>query len=221
MYGEYDEDIFMDDQDQDKDIELDNSWIKDFESLEQDYKQYYKEDINSIRLHCIYVNRENDIDKIKEEKIILSRPNQISREEMIGLIKKNNIYRNIKYTILSILKFNINLEPENLKTFIKNSCRSENNDNNQVIENEFLTSIKNIDAISFNKTISMFQDLNDLFIVFYEKDSTNINNKKESVGSEKVDYMSPDKNKTKKIILRPYSGRKHTIRKQLKEVTLL
>ena len=29
--------------------------------------------------------------------------------------------------------------------------------------------VKNIDAISFEKTIHMFQDLNDLILIFYEK----------------------------------------------------
>lgn len=194
------------DLDLESDAKLDSSWITEFESAELDYKQYYKEDLQSIRLHCIYINRNNDIDKIKEEKVFMQKPNCLSRGQILSIIKKNNVYRNIKYTILSILKYNITLEPENLKTFIKSNSNC-----------EFLTSIKNIDAIHFDKTISMFQDLNDLFIIFYEKDVSLYIDEKEFIKSGKIKTHSHDKNKTKKIILRPNTGKKYTIRKELKE----
>ena len=40
--------------------------------------------------------------------------------------------------------------------------KSDNNDN-------FLTVIKNIDAVPFEKTINMLHDLNDIIFIFYEK----------------------------------------------------
>ena len=52
---------------------------------------------------------------------------------------------------------------------------------NQNIGNDFLENIKNIDAIPFNKSISLFHDLNTLTLIFYKKninDSTKHNTKK-------------------------------------------
>ena len=66
---------------------------------------------------------------------------------------------------------------------------------------DFFTTLKNIDTIYFEKTINMFQDLNTLFIIFYEKDSD-----KSLIGS--------NNNNTKKIYLRCSNPKnKKTIRR--------
>jgi len=128
---------------EESEINLDTSWIEEFEREEKDYKAYYREDLQSIKVHCIYVNKNNDIDKIKEEKIFMNQPNFLSGDQILTLIKKNAIQDHVKYSLLSILKYNITLEPENLKTFIKNSRNSKTKKSRR---KEFLTSIKNIDT---------------------------------------------------------------------------
>jgi hypothetical protein len=40
----------------------------------------------------------------------------------------------------------------------------------------YMIPINNIDTVKYDKTINMFQDLNDLLIVLYEKPATNPNN---------------------------------------------
>jgi hypothetical protein len=68
---------------------------------------------------------------------------------------------------------------------------------------DYLSVIKNIDAISFEKTISMFHDLNDIILVFYEKSNEII--KKDS------------NNTTKKIYLPCLNTNKKTLRKRYKD----
>ena len=47
-----------------------------------------------------------------------------------------------------------------------------------------MQSIKNIDAIVFDKTIGLFQDINDLLIIFYEKkEASNIINNERNVNN--------------------------------------
>lgn len=140
--------------------DLDDSWITEFEKQDNIYKNFYKEDITSIKLNCIYINHQNAIEKIKEEMYYLNKTNFLSKEEIISIIKHNNIYNNINYGLLSILRYNINLEPIYLNTYLKNKSSASFN---------FLTSIKNIDSICFQPTISLFHDLNNLFILFYQK----------------------------------------------------
>ena len=77
--------------------------------------------------------------------------------DSIEILKKNTYYNKKQYTILSILKFAVNLEPYEIKNFLKNN---ENNNENT----NFLQIIKNIDTIHFEKSINMFHDLNDLII---------------------------------------------------------
>jgi hypothetical protein len=69
--------------------------------------------------------------------------------------------------------FNINIAPENLKTFFKLNKENSNNkekEKEKDIGSQYLHSIKNIDAIVFDKSISLFHDINNLYLVFYKKD---------------------------------------------------
>jgi hypothetical protein len=142
---------------------IDSSWIEEFENLDKEYKDYYTEDISVIKTHCIYINKNNEIERVLEDKLLLKNPGFLSKEEMLSLIKHNMMFNQKKYSLLYILKFNINLEPNYLKTFIKNKGPLIN------IGNQFLQSIKNIDSIKLDKSITMFHDLNDILIVFNDK----------------------------------------------------
>ena len=147
------------------DIELENNWITEFEDIDKDYDNFYKEDLKIIKIHYIYINDENIIEKIKEEKMKLITPNYISKENLIGILKKNIFNDNKKYNLMSILKYNIDIEPEDINYFLKPK-----NDGYS-----FLTPIKNIDEIMFNKSIKIFHDLNNLLIFFYIKSKQNNN----------------------------------------------
>jgi hypothetical protein len=105
--------------------------------------------------------------------------------EVLGLLKRNSIEDNVKYSILSILRYNITLDAEDIHTFIRSGCDS---------YDCFLTPIKTIDAIKFEPTIHMFQDLNDLMFLFYEKANDSPNN---------------THNATKRIFFTTHTTRKH------------
>jgi hypothetical protein len=70
-------------------------------------------------------------------------------------------------------------------------------------ERNYLKVIKNIDAISFEKTINMLHDLNDLILIFYEK-------------STEIKKVNPNSS-TKKIFIGSLSGNKKTIKKRYKD----
>jgi len=172
---------------------LDDDWINKFEEADNLYKDFYKEDLYYINLQIIYINRENEIDKLKQESFLMSKPNYISNEEILKILKNNAIDNHKRYSLLSILKYNINLEPDEVKIYLNNK---ENND--------YLSVIKNIDAICFEKSINMFHDLNDLILIFYEKS---------------LELKNPEcHNTTKKIYLRSsLNTNKKTIRKRYKD----
>jgi len=172
-------------------IDLDDSWILHFENTEEEYKYFYKENIQSIKLRYMYINNDNVLEKIKEETILLKKANVLSREEIVMLINNNNKINNTTYSVLSLLKYNIDLEPYNLKTFLKKSPSVPN----------YLTNIKNIEDIYFLPTIYMFQDLNDIILLFYEKQghTTNKNvTKKIFIKQNTSSHSHSHKNKTYK-----------------------
>jgi hypothetical protein len=174
------------------DNELNDEWINNFEKTDKLYQDFYKDDLYYVNLKFIYVNRENEIEKIKQESFLMSIPNYISREEIIQILKDSAIDNNKRYSLLSILKYNILLDADEVKNFLLYSNEERN----------YLNIVKNIDAISFEKSISMFQDLNDLIFVFYEK-------------SLELKKVNPN-NITKKIYLHSNANRK-TIKKRYKD----
>ena len=174
---------------------LDEEWINEFEKTDKLFQDFYLDDIYYTEIHFIYVNLSNDIEKIKEEHFLLSTPNYISREEIFELLKRNKNINNKKYSLLSILKCNITLNPEEIKNCLKSSNLTDYLDN-------FLVPIKNIDSITFKKTINMFQDLNDLLFIFYEKSDEEL--KKTSNNITKKVYLNQTP-KRKNVTIKQYN----------------
>lgn len=171
---------------------LDDEWINNFESTDKLYKDFYKDDLYYVNLRVIYINRANEIEKLKQESFLMTKPNSITREEIIEILKKNSIDNNKRYTLLSILKYNIILEPDEIKLYL-------NNENYQ----DYLSIIKNIDSVVFNKSINMFHDLNDLILIYFEKS---------------MELKKPNANNTtKKIYMSSLNSNKKTVRKRYKE----
>jgi hypothetical protein len=192
-------------------VKLDDEWITNFEKTDKLYQDFYKDDLYYTNLQVIYINRSNEIEKIKQESFLMTTPNYISREEIFQILKKNSTDNERTYKLLTILKYNITLDADDIKVFLKNSNNESSNESNNESSNEsnndssndnFLSVVKNIDAIPFEKTINMLQDLNDLIFIFYEK-SSELKNK------------NPN-NITKKLHLNP-NTKKNTIKKQYKD----
>jgi hypothetical protein len=177
---------------------LDDEWIRNFEKSDQLLKDFYTDDVYYTNLHLIYINKNSEIEKIKEEKFIMQAPNLITKEEIIGILKRNSYNNSKQYFLLSLLKINIDLVPSDIRYFLKE-------DNYLNFSDSFLTPNKNIDDIVFKKTINMFQDLNDIIIVFYERTEIKQNQN-----------HNQNQNCTKKV----YLGNKHakTYKKQFKDL---
>lgn len=199
----------MYDLDLNMDLDLDTKWIDDFDKLDNEYKSYYKEDLSFIKIHSIYINFENEIEKFVEEKLLLKTPSTIMKQEVLGLIKKNMYSNNNKYKLLSILKFNIDIEPYNLKYFLKYTNANTNKKDIVNIGNQFLHINKNIDDIYFEKSISMFHDINDLIFIYYNNSPFVINNNTNNNNNNKINVSSlSNKNITKKVFIKTIHNKK-------------
>ena len=99
---------------------LDDRWIHEFQNTDKLYKDFYKDDLYYINLRVIYINRENEIEKLKQESFLMSKPNYITREEILEMLKKNSIDNDKRYSLLSMLKYNIILEPDNINLYLIN-----------------------------------------------------------------------------------------------------
>ncbi len=142
-------------------LDIDSSWLDEYEKIAKDYDMFYAEDLSFIKIHYIYINDENEIEKIKEENVLLKTPGLLTRDNLITIIKSNSIFNFHKYSLLSILKYNINMNPIHLKNFLKTK--------NPKAGFQFLHSINHIENIKFDKSITFFHDINELIILFHQK----------------------------------------------------
>jgi len=155
---------------------MDTDWIKNYEEDENKYKKFYKEDVNIIDLVFIYINNDNEVYNVKNFKEFIAN-SQITCERIIELVKKYQINLNTKHRLMSILNYKIDIDCDNIKQLF-----------NFEINPGTLYSIKNINNINFDKTVTFLEDINSIFFIFREQSNTynntynsNTNNNKNSI----------------------------------------
>ncbi|MBM10199.1 MAG: hypothetical protein CMF69_11660 [Magnetovibrio sp.] len=136
---------------------MDATWIEEFEKMEGEYDDLYKESVKNIDIFLIYVNSDNEMFHMKSENIILE-DGILKKEYLIGLLRKYRIHDNKQYSPLSLLKYNILLDPLEIRTFLEDPEKY-----------NFITLERYIHSIKWEDTIGMFHDLNSLHVIFYEK----------------------------------------------------
>jgi len=151
-------DISDADADTSEDEAIDESWATNYKNANKKYDQFYREDVNVIHISSIYINNKNEIQQITRDPKELSVSNYLTKHEITEFIKckMKGDNENVNIKNISICKYNINIDPENVEYFLK----SNHNFN-------YLTPVQKIKDIFFEQTITFFNDLNELFILFY------------------------------------------------------
>ena len=170
MTKEEENDEFDDDDDEfeiDEFNDIDDTWLIEFKKNEKIYDEFYKDKVEQIKLFYLYVSSSNILESIKKDSITLDADGTLKKEKIISLIIQNQFYNTIKYKLLSLLRFNINLNPEEINDFVHN--------------------------IKYSDTITIFQDLNCLYFIFYEEKANHNNNNNNN-------HNNNNHNNTKKII---------------------
>lgn len=140
----------------DEDIEFET--IDNFNREMLIYKDFYKENIETIKMKFLYVNQINMIEKIRYDDLILKTPNIIKSCELIKILKTNNNIMDKYYKINSICLYNVSIDPENIQ---------------YISDENFLRNIDHLNDIKIEPTINIFNDLNELLFIFKEKNVKN------------------------------------------------
>ena len=165
-------------------MDLDTSWIDEFNKEEEEYSEFYKQKINGARIVLFFINENNELFSSKKYNARLN-DNIITKNQILNILKNNISYDDGNYTPSFILKFNINLDPENIEDFIAHP--------NQF---NFLTSENYMTDIHWEETIQSMQSLNTLYILM----------KKRSFRTH---------NSTKRVYISKKSGKRKTRRKHI------
>ena len=160
-------------------MDLDTSWIDEFNREEEEYNEFYKQEIGGIRIVLFFINENNELFSSKKYNARLE-DNIITKNQILNILKNNISHDNNSYTPSFILKFNIDLDPENIENFIEHP--------NQF---NFLTSENYMTDIHWNETIQNMQSLNTLYILMKKRTFRNTHN------STKRIYISKKRGKRK------------------------
>jgi hypothetical protein len=190
MTREFEEDLSTSEEEEE---DIDTSWIEHFKKDNEMYSDFYTEEVNNITLFFIYIDHKNNIENLSRDLLILDRKNTIVRDQLIQLIKQNHTHNNNKYKLTSLLKYNIDLEPEEIYNFINNKDHSSFN-------KRFFIQEKYLNDIIYKNTINIFQDLNSLFFIFNEKNPlVNNNNSKNNTTKKTIVFSQKHKTRRRNI----------------------
>ena len=144
---------------------MNKNWIEEFTNKEKDYNIFYQDNISYIKIYIMYVNKNKCLEKVKEKTIYLHTSNILTKEELKEIIMSYKKSENIHYRLISLLKHNIDIEPDDIAKSLK-----------ETYQYDYTEPLKSLDDIVFNKSITTFEDLNSLFFIFYETDNTSDKN---------------------------------------------
>ena len=162
--------------------ELNTDWITQFEKVDQKYEKFYKKKVTTINVFFLYVDRYSNLFYIKKNKENLTDNGVLEKINLINLLKKNMIHNSKKYRPISILQYNITLNPNNIKSLIKKPQQY-----------DFINPQDSIQDLKWDNSIEYFTDMNSLHIIFFEtwKD------KRKKTNTKKI-YIKSTKSNNKK-----------------------
>lgn len=158
--------------DSDYESDLDISWIKEQEKLQQINENYFKEPMEIIDMFFIYINTNDYIEKIVygEQKLVINPNNNntiIPNEDVINLIESNRYLSNNKYKIQDILLYNVSLQPENIQSYSKN-------ENILDSSSKFLEPLSIINDFIIPPSIFIFHKINSIYFIFKQLEKITI-----------------------------------------------
>jgi len=164
---------------------IDTSWINEFEEEDESYSIFYKEKVEDIVACFIYINNTNTISFISKTPLKIS-DGILKKDDLVVLLKDKIRHEEKKYTPTSILRWNLDIAPEDINNYVKDNTTY-----------DFFTKINEINDISFADTIPFFCNENILYFIMHEDCSALKNRtKKIYINKEKLKHRKTKNKRT-------------------------
>jgi len=181
------EDEFFLDEITDLGSDKEENWIIKYMEDEKVFDKFYKEKVTNIKLYFFYIDKHRDIIKIFKNNLDVSN-NMIKKEKLLEIIKNKKEVLNKEFLLIQILKYNFNIENDNINKFLNNSDNF-----------NFLKKMDTIEDIYWDDTIPLFKSLNSLYFILFEKHKRKHNTKKIHLQRKKKAKTKKKYNKELKI----------------------
>jgi len=165
--------------------DLDISWIDKYERMNNINKNYQREPMDSIKMCYIYVNLDSEIEKVVCENETLvqidsSNTSIIPKERLLQIVQnKKMLNASLKYSIETILLYNVSIEPENIQKYV-NSENVISGPNHYASNSAFVCDKDNrysslkvypiVDEILIHPSIFIFHEINCIYFIFKQID---------------------------------------------------
>lgn len=137
---------------------LDGSWVNKFKDAERHYNHFYKETPIAVDIVCLYVNANRQVvSVVKEKHQLLDDNGMLPKERLLEVIRLNEHRNGITYRVVAVAKYNFTIEPDELISM------------DTIDAADYFSSEKYLGNVLFGDTITLFQDVNALFLLFNEK----------------------------------------------------
>ena len=167
--------------------DLDTTWINEIEKKHSQLELLELVDIETIKIDILYTSANNNIECIKTIDYCLNKPNFVSKEEIISIIKDNNTYKDNSYILGSILHYNVTINNDNVESFV-------NSEHEHISSFNKFSSSSMINDIILEPSIHILYDINSI-VIFMKSSSKHLGN---------------SNNTTRRVFYKPSSNKKHT-----------
>jgi hypothetical protein len=155
------------DNDVDTESLIDTNWIQEYDSLQSISTTPLRELMKSIGVYFVYINPNDYIENILFETIDLeididSKFSIVTKEAVLKIIQSKKRVLDLKYKLVDILSFVIDIEPENIQSFNKTDLDD---------SRTFLKNVPIFNDIRIDKSIFVFHNINSLFFFFKESEN--------------------------------------------------
>jgi hypothetical protein len=145
------------------------SWIQSEERLEKITQNYPRENMDTMNIYFLYINDDLYIEKIIYEKLPLeilpendNKP-LIKKEVLLQMIQNKKTTSTTKYSLMDILVYNVDLEPQHIQSY----CKNENIDESS---KSFFKVLPILDDIPISPSIFIFHSINSIYVLFKFKE---------------------------------------------------
>ncbi len=153
----------------------DTTWISEFENVDEPYKDFYREPVESISLYCLYVNRSRELFHINRATVHLEA-GQLPKNMLIDLLKEHMNHDGKPFRPISLLRYNVDIAPEDVLNYVR-----------QPETFNLMKAATSIESMAWKDSIPLFQSMNGLYVIFYEKwDSGHDNTRKIQLKARKL-----------------------------------
>ena len=111
----------------------------------------YKAQNTHIEIFFLYIGN-NKIESVHKQRYSLDETALLKRNNVANIIRTHQYLNNTKYKLISLLRYNITLDKEDIEYEKDYSI--------------YLREEKHIDDVHFDDTLNFLQDINALFLVF-------------------------------------------------------